>query len=233
MAASGLINATRLHEEDVSHPHPPHLMAARRTRKQMEHARNSMNAINMQKTAQRRATPGSSSQQENARDISELTQKVKATTTKLVEVTRKLKNRSMEAYRAKNSIRNLRDLNRHLKDAMRKRKEREPKKQERAVRKVLQNLNKEPDTRYLKSKNVIIEESREMIRDLSMVNVPDNSVNTVIHIVGKWLGVDVKDAISERSVARIVQEGGIAAKLQLVDEITQAEGSTTVTYHDL
>ncbi|KAF8198610.1 hypothetical protein BJ912DRAFT_1020488 [Pholiota molesta] len=57
-------------------------------------------------------------------------------------------------------------------------------------------------------------------------HVPDTKINLVIKAVGSWLDIDVCDEVSERTVGRIVEEGGIAAKVQMVHEIKQEQAFT-------
>ncbi|CAA7270142.1 unnamed protein product [Cyclocybe aegerita] len=78
----------------------------------------------------------------------------------------------------------------------------------------------------LKHKGVVTNSGREMIMELSSARVPDSSIDSVIQTVGRWLGIHVCNAISERTVGRIIKEGGVAAKLQMVHEIEREKGFT-------
>jgi hypothetical protein len=76
----------------------------------------------------------------------------------------------------------------------------------------------------LKEKGVIRDGTRHIVRDLVQLGVPMENVSSALEAVAQGLGMKVKGHVSTRSVGRIVLEGGVAAKLQLVHEIEQAEG---------
>jgi hypothetical protein len=75
----------------------------------------------------------------------------------------------------------------------------------------------------LQQKGVITEASRELVTDLvSLHNVPVSRVLSVVRAVAATLGVQVDGDISERSVGRIVLEGGLISQAQIVHEIQSA-----------
>jgi hypothetical protein len=74
----------------------------------------------------------------------------------------------------------------------------------------------------LKDKGVIREETRDIVCNLVQLGVPMETVSSALETVAEGLGVRVQGHVSTRSVGRIVLEGGVAAKLQLVHEIEQA-----------
>lgn len=75
----------------------------------------------------------------------------------------------------------------------------------------------------LKEKGVISEASRELVTDLvSLHNVPVSRVLAVIRAVADTVGMTVAGDISERSVGRIVLEGGLISQAQIVHEIQKA-----------
>ncbi|KIK35064.1 hypothetical protein CY34DRAFT_26709 [Suillus luteus UH-Slu-Lm8-n1] len=79
----------------------------------------------------------------------------------------------------------------------------------------------------LKEKGVFTNVSRAMVRDLvANLDIPLRSINATINVVAEALGVEVEGDVSQRSIRRMVIEGGIAAETQLVDEITCARGVT-------
>ncbi|TFK21326.1 hypothetical protein FA15DRAFT_573000, partial [Coprinopsis marcescibilis] len=61
--------------------------------------------------------------------------------------------------------------------------------------------------------------ARGMVRELVALNVTESKVDSVIHTVAGGIGVNVLDHIDTRSVRRVVSEAGIAAELQIVDEL--------------
>ncbi|KDN38969.1 hypothetical protein RSAG8_09126, partial [Rhizoctonia solani AG-8 WAC10335] len=75
---------------------------------------------------------------------------------------------------------------------------------------------------YLKHKGIIRPEVRDMIRKLACQGVSTHHVAEVIDIVAEGLGVVVVGSISARSVARIMLEGLIQARIQLAYELSQA-----------
>ncbi|KAJ7648668.1 hypothetical protein DFH06DRAFT_1095461 [Mycena polygramma] len=79
----------------------------------------------------------------------------------------------------------------------------------------------------LQQKGVITEASRELVTDLvSLHNVPVSRVLSVIQAVAATFGVAVDGDISERSVGRIVLEGGLISQAQIVHEIQSAADVT-------
>lgn len=62
-----------------------------------------------------------------------------------------------------------------------------------------------------------------MVWDLVQSGVPVNSMDDVIHAVCSAFGITIQDNTSLHSVGRIVLKCGIAAKMQLVHEIMNAE----------
>jgi len=79
-----------------------------------------------------------------------------------------------------------------------------------------------PKAHNLKSKGVFKDTSREMVRDLVVSGVPLRNVDSVIQTVSHGVGVDLRDSIDKHSVSRIIHEGGLAAEMQLVQEIHNA-----------
>ncbi|PCH35890.1 hypothetical protein WOLCODRAFT_38477, partial [Wolfiporia cocos MD-104 SS10] len=78
----------------------------------------------------------------------------------------------------------------------------------------------------LKTKGVIPNKTRALVRTLVGKGVPVSQVSTTINAVAVASGVTVEGSLSKRSVGRIMVEGYVASKIQLVDDITQAEGIT-------
>jgi hypothetical protein len=76
-----------------------------------------------------------------------------------------------------------------------------------------------------KKKGVIGDETRQIVRDLVQLGVPMENVSNTLETVARGLGVGIKGHISMHSVGRIVLEGGVAAKLQLVHEIENTQSA--------
>ncbi|KAJ7229032.1 hypothetical protein GGX14DRAFT_555074 [Mycena pura] len=79
----------------------------------------------------------------------------------------------------------------------------------------------------LKEKGVIPDETRDMINDLVALDSvrPNKVVGVLKRIVGK-LGIGVTGNTSDRSVRRIVKEGGVAARMQFVEAVGKSKGVT-------
>jgi hypothetical protein len=90
-------------------------------------------------------------------------------------------------------------------------------------------------TYHLKEKGVVTDNSRAMARELvNHLGVPVANVNDVIHAVAKPLGVTIDGNISKRTVSRTIIKGGVAAKLQLVQEFYNADSGSIfifIFYH--
>ncbi|KAJ7805216.1 hypothetical protein B0H13DRAFT_1457852, partial [Mycena leptocephala] len=69
-------------------------------------------------------------------------------------------------------------------------------------------------------------QSRALARKLVKHGCSQEFVGVVIEDVCKAAGVKVNRRMSRRTVSRSIGEGGIAAKIQLADEITQASTLT-------
>ncbi|TEB22546.1 glutamic acid-rich protein [Coprinellus micaceus] len=79
---------------------------------------------------------------------------------------------------------------------------------------------------HLLEKGIYKEAVRDTVRYLFQVGVSGNYVNGVIHVLGKLFGMDVVGNVSCSSVARFIREGGIAAKIQVGYEISEADTFT-------
>ncbi|KAJ3765572.1 hypothetical protein FB446DRAFT_794919, partial [Lentinula raphanica] len=81
---------------------------------------------------------------------------------------------------------------------------------------------------YLKNtKGVIPDNARDVFLDLvSMENVPANKVTRVFKRIAAVFGIEVDGDVSERSVGRILEEGGNASKLQFISALNEAKGVT-------
>jgi hypothetical protein len=112
-------------------------------------------------------------------------------------------------------------------DKLRKRSERAPQSKALAVNKAVARTSQAASssrTYHLKEKGVVTEDSRAMARELvNHLGVPVANVNDVIHAVAKPLGVTVNGNESKRTVSRTIIEGGVAAKLQLVQEFHNSD----------
>ncbi|KAJ3968775.1 hypothetical protein EV361DRAFT_783921, partial [Lentinula raphanica] len=93
------------------------------------------------------------------------------------------------------------------------------------VQKVFGLEEKSEKTVHLKEKGVIPDHIRDTICDLvALDNVPARSCANAFERIARSLGFDIEGAVSERSVNRIVKEGGVAAKLHAVQSFQHAEG---------
>ncbi|KAJ6528244.1 hypothetical protein DFH09DRAFT_1327825 [Mycena vulgaris] len=79
----------------------------------------------------------------------------------------------------------------------------------------------------LKEKGVIPDSTRDMINDLvALDGVRPNKVVGVLKCITGKLGVTVTGDTSDRSVRRIVKEGGVASHLQFVEAVGLSKGAT-------
>jgi hypothetical protein len=206
-------------------------MPPKRSKLQRNHAHSSVAAINARKNAKNASDEPSAPRSPlitiSASKLNILQQEITAKTAKLTEIRRILRNKTKEAIRAKkrstilsNDLRKLKHLN-HMQHA------RIPGQKERAA----QKAGKSRTSVSLKKEGIVTDEAREMIRDLSIEGrVPDSKINLVIKTVGRWLGMEIHDKISERTVGRVVEEGGLATKAQLVQEIEDERGEQSAPH---
>ena len=82
-------------------------------------------------------------------------------------------------------------------------------------------------THQMKTKDVIPDNSQEMIQGLVGLGILTKKVNEVIHTVAEGIGLPVIDNIDLHSVSHITLEGGIAAEMQLSHEVHSAGGMCT------
>ncbi|KAJ7467451.1 hypothetical protein B0H11DRAFT_2306656 [Mycena galericulata] len=76
---------------------------------------------------------------------------------------------------------------------------------------------------HLQENGVISQKSRELVTDLvALHNVPVSKVLGVIKSVAQTIGITVAGSISERSVGRVVLEGGLIAQAQVIHESQHA-----------
>ncbi|KAJ7474992.1 hypothetical protein FB451DRAFT_1034862 [Mycena latifolia] len=79
----------------------------------------------------------------------------------------------------------------------------------------------------LKEKGVIPDSTRDMINDLvALDGVRPNKVVRVLKRIAEKLGVTVTGDAFDRSVRRIVKEGGIASQMQFVEAVGPSKGVT-------
>jgi hypothetical protein len=95
-----------------------------------------------------------------------------------------------------------------------------------AVKRARDDANKENRTHSLLHKGTYSAESRHLARLLTKAGCSREYVGSVIQAVCQSAGITVKGKMSRRTVSRAILEGGIAAKIQLGYEVTQAKGIT-------
>ena len=88
------------------------------------------------------------------------------------------------------------------------------------------NAQKENKTFNMLHKGTYSTESRQLARLLTKAGCSREYVGQVIQAVCRSAGLTVKGKMSCRTVSRAILEGGIAAKIQLGHEVTQAKGFT-------
>jgi uncharacterized small protein (DUF1192 family) len=103
------------------------------------------------------------------------------------------------------------------KDASRKAKSRLLAKQARLVDQAAARVK----TQYMKSKGIILQPIRDVVMELICRGVPESKLNDIIHVVARAFGIEIPDAISQRSVGRIASEAFATCCIQLGDEMSQ------------
>ncbi|OJT11000.1 hypothetical protein TRAPUB_12483, partial [Trametes pubescens] len=117
-------------------------------------------------------------------------------------------------------------------DASRKKIARMPAQQERAVTEAVEAYAAEQAsegnglTLKLKEKGVVPDSIRALVRDLVQLGLKVDQVNGAITAISRAAGTTVKGSFSERSVGRMVIEGGLAAQAQIADAIARAKSIT-------
>jgi hypothetical protein len=111
-------------------------------------------------------------------------------------------------------------------NALRKRRDRAAQKTK-AVEKAVEKtcIAAGSQVHHLKEKGVVPESSRALVREFVHLNIPVENINKTIQSVSHTLGVVVDGTLSKRTASRIIREGGIAAKLQIVHEIENVNGA--------
>lgn len=61
-----------------------------------------------------------------------------------------------------------------------------------------------------------------MVRELTQLAVPVANINAVVQAVNDSRGVTTEGNISRRTSSRIILEGGVGSKIQVVEEIQDA-----------
>lgn len=95
---------------------------------------------------------------------------------------------------------------------------------ERSVARVEKKTFTKATTFYLMEKGVFKESVRALVRYLFKIGVPAYRMDEVIQKVCSLVGIKIAGTISRTSVARIIQEGEVSAKLQIGYELSEAKG---------
>lgn len=77
----------------------------------------------------------------------------------------------------------------------------------------------------LKEKAIVPDNIGAMVCDLVAQGLKVAQVRNTIFTVAQAMGMTVEGNISERTIRRIIQEGWVAAVMQIVEEINSAEGN--------
>jgi hypothetical protein len=79
------------------------------------------------------------------------------------------------------------------------------------------------------NQGIFTNESRALAHNLVQLGVPTANVNEVIHVVAQPMGVTVDGTISDCTVRCTVLEGGLAAQVQVVDEVHHAQSVSLIS----
>ena len=96
--------------------------------------------------------------------------------------------------------------------------------QSRAVQSAVAKVSTERSTFKLKEKGVITAPVRALTRELVHLGIPVAKIGSTIHTTAKTFGIPIEGSLTTRSVSRIMLEGGIAAEMQIIDEIHKSKG---------
>ncbi|KAI0661679.1 hypothetical protein C8Q70DRAFT_966523 [Cubamyces menziesii] len=111
-------------------------------------------------------------------------------------------------------------------ESLLKRVQRMPAQVARKVETAVMKQVRENKTFKLKDHGVITDTSRDLIRGLTDVGVPQSNIPDAITRVVEATGMEVSGSVSTRSVGRIVVEGQVSTKLQITASVQDADGVT-------
>ena len=77
---------------------------------------------------------------------------------------------------------------------------------------------------YLTQKGVYTPEVRRLVRELVGLGCAANSVADILRCCARAYGVTLVGCLSRRTVSRAIEEGGVAARMQIGQIIDQPEG---------
>lgn len=144
-----------------------------------------------------------------------------------VQLTADLQKQLAEAVSQSDTLRErvttLRNENKALRQKVSRFPEQKTRAQENAAKAVAADFTSVHATLHLKEKGVVPEPVRVLVRDLVELGLKVNQVNGAIALVARATGNAVAGRLSERSIGRFVREGGVAAAMQIVDEIQTAQ----------
>jgi hypothetical protein len=71
--------------------------------------------------------------------------------------------------------------------------------------------------------SIVTNDAHTLAYNLVGLSILASNINTVIRTVAQPIGITVEGNISDRTVCRVVFEGGIAAQIPVVDEVHHVE----------
>lgn len=90
--------------------------------------------------------------------------------------------------------------------------------------KLASKLKQPPLIKRLLHKGVYTTQAREIARLLVKSGCAERKIGKVIKSVGRIFGVEVEGNMSQRTVQRVILEGGIATDVQLGFEMSKVDG---------
>ena len=160
--------------------------------------------------------------------VAQLLSEIKRLNDSLTSKEKKLHAARKTVTRAKATIENLRQDQHKLTSSIKNRDSRK-KVQNRKLIKGAKEGKGTVSVRLKEKGGVVSFTARAMVQCLVKEGVPEAKIDPVIHIVADGIGVEVPDHIDARSVGRIVAEGGVAAEIQIVDEL-RPENASGMSY---
>jgi regulator of replication initiation timing len=119
-------------------------------------------------------------------------------------------------------LQSISELETHLEGAVNEKKRlqlqcnRFPNRMQRAIEKIKKKAKCQEQVFKVRRKRKIPDLVQHLIMDLTAAGVTSNSMFKVIELVGKAMGFQIRGHIAGRAVNQIVEEGGIAAEMQLM-----------------
>lgn len=109
--------------------------------------------------------------------------------------------------------------------ALQKKTLRNARTREKAIEKARIKGERKAQSWKLKAKGVYTPEARAIARLLVSAGCSQEKVGSVLRAIGETAGLNIQDHMSRRTVERAIMEGGVASRVQIGHEVSEAEGT--------